>query len=264
MSSLEHSAEVAKLAAARYLALSRDENLHNAESPWYIEWSHRLGNLVKTLHNAIVGPQVSLMIHLEGVHLGDNEGGSDDDSNASATTVSEEPDVWVIPDFMIYVFKGMKLQATARLDDGLHHKFLGHRIEGTRIAIVVECKRHPTRLQTIEAEAIFNKQRDGLLANARLQAQSQAAAVFEKEGTAATTVLALAAAGHYWRYAKLQRRNLNERDWQVISDGGPFIPPAEFIAPKWSAVFELGTPMSDEKMKEIHAFLEEVTKDFCG
>lgn len=256
----------AKLATLRYVGLSYHFNMRNAEFHWYAEIASRIDTAISGLPCTVVAPQcpIQLMVAVDEAADPDVEGddNSDDESDsgpavdpdASIHTITDPLQESKVPDFCIVI---ADCQPDNTGDDDYKKHVLGHRIEKTRVATIVECKRHPKRSLTGDD---FDSKLTNLLLQAQSQALGQGMILFEVDQTVPKVHL-VASSGHYWKHVTLTRDNASE------GAGGPnasYVPGGRRRKRLlWSETMEMGTPESDKKLRWPRDDLRKMQKALC-
>ncbi|KAG1885033.1 hypothetical protein F4604DRAFT_1729131 [Suillus subluteus] len=260
------------------LAFSRTLNPRNVEFLWYPLWDQTLSDLVADVSNLIVAPQFPVWFVPVDDPEGENDGDDpeeilvhpfereDSDSESAASenqddheqfgigagdisftsTVPEKDAASVIVDFVI-----LHVTAVAQPQPVLKARYGGWRITAASVGLLVEVKRFCSRSlagDELEAEILSR------VVEASADLVNQAAHVFLQDPNR-DSVLALAAAGPYWRSAKIHRTEVYGTMHNLATKDPNYQAPGEYRPdkePKWNSIIRVDLARSRDRLRTIH------------
>lgn len=258
------------------LAFSRTFNSRNIEFFWYPLWNQTLSDLVADVPNLIVAPQfpvwfVPMIDDNEDENDGDDpeeivqppEGPDQDEDDEAvgvgagnisfASTIPEKKAEQVVVDFVI-----LNLMAVAQPQPELKTRYGGWRITAASVGLLVEVKRFVSRSLTGQnqtAEILLR------ILEACSDLIEQAAHVFIQDPTA-NSVLAIAAAGPYWRSAVIRRTNVYRTMHRLSAKDPNYQAPGEQRPadpqPKWNNILRVDLPRSRDRLQTIYRSLKKM------
>lgn len=175
------------------------------------------------------------------------------DLDTSLVTVPDKDTSMVVTDFAI-----LKVKATPLAKEVTEARHGRYRIEGLKVALLIELKRPPKRSGSVEEQ---DSARNTLLSEAIDDLDTQSAYVFLTEpGT--SSVMAIAGAGDRWQWTTYHREmrlqeeydNYSYRD-RLYLDPGSNLEPVHTV---WSSPMILETTASNEEFEAIRQLLKEL------
>ncbi|KAG2037801.1 hypothetical protein BDR03DRAFT_1091620 [Suillus americanus] len=255
------------------LAFSRTFNSRNTEFQWYPLWDQTLSDLVADVSNLIVAPQFPVwFVPIDDGPEGENDGddpeeilqqlfeeeeaseNQNDDEQVGVgagdisftSTVAEKDADSVVVDFVI-----LHVTAVAQPQPVLKARYGGWRITTASVSLLVEVKRFVSRSLAGEEQKVEILLR---IVEASTDLVNQAAHVFLQDPNR-NSVLAIAAAGPYWRSAKIHRTEVYGTMHSLATKDPSYQAPGEQrpdLEPKWNAVLRVDHARSRDRLRTIH------------
>ncbi|KAG1872405.1 hypothetical protein DFJ58DRAFT_910696 [Suillus subalutaceus] len=251
------------------LAFSRTLNPRNVEFLWYPLWDQTLSDLVADVSNLIVAPQFPVWFVPVDDPEGENDGDDpeeilvqpfekeDSDSESAASENQDDHEQFGIGAgrHLFHIDRPgegcCQRHSVAQPQPVLKARYGGWRITAASVGLLVEVKRFCSRSlagDELEAEILSR------VVEASADLVNQAAHVFLQDPNR-NSMLALAAAGPYWRSAKIHRTEVYGTMHNLATKDPNYQAPGEHRPdrePKWNSIIRVDLARSRDRLRTIH------------